>query len=47
MGFDKVEPVVKDYVANFNNDADNESHYKGIGQSQNMHDHLAEACKAS
>ncbi|KAB8266984.1 hypothetical protein BDV30DRAFT_55779 [Aspergillus minisclerotigenes] len=45
VGFDKVEQRVRDYVTTSNSARVSRSHVEAIIKTQNVHDHLAEACK--
>ncbi|KAE8140451.1 hypothetical protein BDV38DRAFT_239720 [Aspergillus pseudotamarii] len=45
VGFDKVEQTVRDHVAKFNSAGHSPSHVEAIVKTQDVHDHLAEACR--
>ncbi|RHZ55469.1 hypothetical protein CDV55_101875 [Aspergillus turcosus] len=45
-GFDKVEQKVRDYVSKYNSAGQSLSHVEAITETDGIHDHFAEACKA-
>lgn len=43
---DKMEKTVREYVSKYNSAGTSKSHVEAIAKTEQMHKHLAEACKA-